>query len=148
VVILITAAGGAFGAMLREAGIQQPIQAMMGGESAGAGIGVLISAAAVASLIKFAQGSGTVAMITASSMFAAMGFTAATLDYHPVYLACAIGAGSLIGDWMNNSGFWVFAKMSVLTTEETLRSWSILTAAIGVTGVIVTVIASVLLPLK
>jgi len=148
VVILITAAGGAFGAMLREAGIQQPIQAMMGGESSGAGVGILLSAAAVASLIKFAQGSGTVAMITASSMFAAMGFTAATLDFHPVYLACAIGAGSLIGDWMNNSGFWVFAKMSVLTTEETLRSWTILTGAIGITGVIVTVIASLVVPLK
>lgn len=148
VVILITAAGGAFGAMLREAGIQQPIQAMMGGESAGAGIGVLLSAAAVASLIKFAQGSGTVSMITTSSMFAAMGFTTATLDFHPVYLACAIGAGSLIGDWMNNSGFWVFAKMSVLTAEETLRSWTLLTAGIGIVGVIVTVILSVLLPLN
>ncbi len=148
VVILITAAGGAFGAMLREAGIQQPIQAMMGGEAAGAGLGVLLSAAAVASLIKFAQGSGTVAMITASSMFAAMGFSAATLDYHPVYLACAIGAGSLIGDWMNNSGFWVYAKMSVLTTEETLRSWTILTASVGVTGVIVTAILSMAFPLK
>jgi GntP family gluconate:H+ symporter len=148
VVILITAAGGAFGAMLREAGIQQPIQTMMGGDTSGAGVGVLLSAAAVASLIKFAQGSGTVAMITASSMFAAMGFSAGTLDFHPVYLACAIGAGSLIGDWMNNSGFWVFAKMSVLTTEETLKSWTILTASIGVTGVIVTVILSLILPLN
>ena len=148
VVILITAAGGAFGAMLREAGIQQPIQAMMGGESAGAGIGVLLSAAAVASLIKFAQGSGTVSMITTSSMFAAMGFTAATLDFHPVYLACAIGAGSLIGDWMNNSGFWVYAKMSVLTTEETLRTWTLLTASLGITGVIVTILLSQIMPLK
>ncbi len=72
--ILITAAGGAFGAMLREAGIQEPIQAMMGGSASGAGIGVLLSGAAVASLIKFAQGSGTVAMITASSMFRGHGF--------------------------------------------------------------------------
>jgi gluconate:H+ symporter, GntP family len=148
VVILITAAGGAFGAMLREAGIQQPIQAMMGGESGGAGIGVLFSAAIVASLIKFAQGSGTVSMITTSSMFAAMGFSAVTLGFHPVYLACAIGSGSLIGDWMNNSGFWVFAKMSVLTTEETLKSWTILTASLGVTGLVVTIILSMVLPLN
>lgn len=147
VIILITAAGGAFGAMLREAGIQQPIQALMG-ESGGAGIGVLISAALVASLIKFAQGSGTVSMITTSSMFAAMGFSAATLDFHPVYLACVIGSGSLIGDWMNNSGFWIFAKMGGFTTEETLRSWTVLTAAIGATGVIVTLAAAMLLPLK
>lgn len=148
VVILITAAGGAFGAMLREAGIQEPIQAMMGGSASGAGIGVLLSGAAVASLIKFAQGSGTVAMITASSMFAAMGFGAGTLDFHPVYLACAIGSGSLIGDWMNNSGFWVYAKMSVLTTEETLRTWTLLTASLGVIGLIVTIVLSTILPLN
>lgn len=146
VVILITAAGGAFGAMLREAGIQEPIQAMMG-EGGGAGLGVLLSAAAVASLIKFAQGSGTVSMITTSSMFAAMGFSAATLDFHPVYLACAIGSGSLIGDWMNNSGFWVFAKMAVFTTEETLRSWTLLTASLGVIGIIVTLLLALVLPL-
>jgi GntP family gluconate:H+ symporter len=148
VVILITAAGGAFGAMLREAGIQQPIQAMMGDSGGAAGIGVLLSAAAVASLIKFAQGSGTVSMITTSSMFAAMGFTAANLSFHPVYLACVIGSGSLIGDWMNNSGFWVFAKMSGLTTEETLKSWTLLTASLGITGVIVTVLAALLIPLR
>jgi len=149
VVILITAAGGAFGAMLREAGIQEPIQAMMGGEAgSGGGIGVLLSAAAVASLIKFAQGSGTVSMITTSSMFAAMGFSAATLDFHPVYLACAIGSGSLIGDWMNNSGFWIFARMGGLTTEETLKTWTILTASLGATGLIVTLLLSAVLPLN
>jgi gluconate:H+ symporter, GntP family len=147
VVILITAAGGAFGAMLREAGIQGPIQAMVGGAGTAAGITVLLSAFGVASLIKFAQGSGTVSMITTSSMFAAMGFSAATLGFHPVYLACAIGSGSLVGDWMNNSGFWVFAKMSVLTTEETLKSWTILTAALGVTGIIVTLLAALIMPM-
>lgn len=146
VVILITAAGGSFGAMLREAGIQQPIQAMMGESGGAGGVGVLLSAAAVASLIKFAQGSGTVSMITTSTMFAAMGFSAATLDYHPVFLACAIGSGSLIGDWMNNSGFWVFAKMSGLTTGETLRTWTILTASLGITGVVTTVILAMVLP--
>lgn len=148
VVILITAAGGAFGAMLREAGIQGPIQAMLGNAGSTAGVTVLLSAFGVASLIKFAQGSGTVSMITTSSMFAAMGFTAATLGFHPVYLACAIGSGSLVGDWMNNSGFWVFAKMSNLTTEETLKSWTILTAALGITGIVVTVLAAMLLPLR
>jgi GntP family gluconate:H+ symporter len=148
VVILITAAGGSFGAMLREAGIQRSVEAMVGQAGSTTGVVVLVSAFAVAMLIKFAQGSGTVSMITTSSMFAAMGFTAGTLDFHPVYLACAIGSGSLVGDWMNNSGFWVFAKMSVLTTQETLKTWTILTTALGCTGIVVTVIASLILPLQ
>jgi GntP family gluconate:H+ symporter len=42
---------------------------------------------------------------------------------------------------MNNSGFWIFSKMSCLTTQETLKTWTILTAAVGITGFIVTLIA-------
>ncbi len=146
VVILITAAGGAFGGMLRAAGIQDSMEALVGGGGQ-AGTTVLLSAFAVASVIKFAQGSGTVAMITTASMFGAMGFTAETLGCHPVYLACAIGSGSMVGDWMNNSGFWVFSKMSVLTTNETLRTWTVVTAAVGLTGGVVTLLAATLLPL-
>lgn len=144
-IILITAAGGAFGAMLREAGIQEPIQALVG--EGGSGAIILLSAFAVSSMLKFAQGSGTVAMITTVSMYAAMGLTAVQLGCHPVYLAMAIGSGSLVGDWMNNSGFWIFSKMGGLTTGETLKSWSVLLAAIGFTGLIATLIMSTLLPL-
>gem|GEM_PF-4036933 len=55
-------------------------------------------------------------MITTSSIFAAMGFTSEQLGFHIVYLATAIGSGSLVGDWMNNSGFWIYSKMSGLTS--------------------------------
>ena len=146
-IILITAAGGAFGGMLRAAGIQDAMQYLVGDVSTISGMAVLLTAFGVASLIKFAQGSSTVAMITTSSMFAAMGFTATSLGFHPVYLATVIGSGAMVGDWMNNSGFWIFSKMSVLTTEETLKSWSILLAALGFTGLIVTLLAAMLIPL-
>ena len=147
-VILITAAGGAFGAMLREAGIQGAVEGMVGKDADTAGLIVLIIAAMVASLIKFAQGSGTVAMITASTIFAGIGFTADGLGFNMVYLACAIGSGSLIGDWMNNSGFWIFAKMSGLTEQETLKTWTVLTAAMGLVGLIVTLVFATLLPMS
>lgn len=147
IVILITAAGGAFGKMLAAAGIQDSIQGFLGEESSVAGVTVLLAAFGVASMIKFAQGSGTVSMITTSSMFAAMGFTTEQLGFHMVYLATAIGSGSLVGDWMNNSGFWVFSKMSVLTTNETLKTWTILTACLGTTGLVVTLVAAMTFPL-
>lgn len=147
VVILITAAGGAFGKMLAAAGIQNTIQQLLGDTSRVTGVTVLLAAFGVASLMKFAQGSGTVSMITTSSMFAAMGFTSQQLGFHMVYLAAAIGSGSLVGDWMNNSGFWVFSKMSVFTTEETLKTWTILTASLGVSGLVATLIAAQLIPL-
>ena len=87
------------------------------------------------------------AMITTASMFAAMNITPEMLDCNLVYLAMAIGSGSLIGDWMNNSGFWIFARMSGLTEIETLKSWTILTAALGLIGLAFTLLFSKLFPM-
>ena len=147
VIILITAGGGAFGAMLRDSGIQEWIKAILGAGSQNTGFVMLMSGFLVAILIKFAQGSGTVSMITTSSMFGAFGVSAPTLGFHPVYLAMAIGSGSLVGDWMNNSGFWIFARMSVFSEMETLRSWTILTASLGVIGFLITMGVAQMLPL-
>ena len=147
IIILITAAGGAFGAMLREAGIKDWLETIIGGQGQTVGLVMLLMAFAVAVVMKFAQGSGTVSMITTVSMFAAMGITPKMLGCNLVYLAMAIGSGSLVGDWMNNSGFWIFARMSVLTETETLKSWTILTAAIGIIGLGFTLLLAFLMPM-
>ncbi|UCC98222.1 MAG: hypothetical protein JSW66_20545 [Phycisphaerales bacterium] len=147
VIILITAAGGAFGAMLRAAGIKEYIEGSINSGGQSLGLMVLPVAFGVSSLIKFAQGSGTVAMITAASMFGAMGMSSEMLGFNPVYLAMAIGSGSLVGDWMNNSGFWIFSRMSVLTEIETLKTWTILTAALGVIGLGFTLLLAHLVPM-
>jgi GntP family gluconate:H+ symporter len=147
IIILITAAGGAFGAMLRAAGVQTAVKDMLDTVGPNAGLMILLLGFGMSVLIKFAQGSGTVAMITTASMFAAMGISSEMLGCHPVYLAMAIGSGSLVGDWMNNSGFWIFARMSVLTETETLRTWTILTAALGVAGFVFTLVLAAFLPL-
>ena len=147
IIILITAGGGAFGAMLREAGVQESVKSLVDIEGQGLGLMVLVTAFAVASVIKFAQGSGTVSMITTASMFGAMGISSDMLGCSPVYLAMAIGSGSLVGDWMNNSGFWIFAKMSVLTETETLKSWTILTAMLGLFSLAFTLLFASILPM-
>ena len=147
IIILITAAGGAFGAMLRAAGIQETVEGFIGGEGAQVGVVFLLLGFAVASVIKMAQGSGTVSMITTSSMFAAMEIGSETLGCHMVYLATAIGSGSLVGDWMNNSGFWIFARMSVLTEMEGLKTWTLLTAVLGLSGLGFTLLFAKLVPM-
>ena len=68
----------------------------------------------VAAVMKIAQGSGTVAMIVGTSMMAAI-VGPMDLPYHPVYIATSVGAGSLVCSWMNDSGFWIVAKMGGLT---------------------------------
>ena len=145
VIVLITCAGGAFGASLRMAELAPAIQALAG-EAAAGGLGLLLLGFAIAALMKFAQGSSTAAMIVASAMMAAMVDTA-TLDFHPVYLATAIGSGSLVGSWMNDSGFWIFAKMGGLTEVQTLRTWTSLLALMGIVGMGMTLALAVLFPM-
>ena len=147
VIILITAAGGAFGAMLRESGVENSIKQMAGSDGQSMGLLVLLLGFGVASVMKVAQGSGTVSMITTSAMMAAMGVSSSMLGCDLVYLACAIGAGSLAGAWMNDSGFWIFARMSGLTEVEALKTWSILLAILGVTALGFTLLAAWLMPL-
>ncbi|MHC4116928.1 MAG: GntP family permease [Planctomycetota bacterium] len=147
-VILITAAGGAFGAMLKVADVGPALGNLFTDDGAQAnGVVLLILGAVIASVMKIAQGSGTVAMITASAMIAAMIPSTESLGYHPAYLATAIGGGSMICSWMNDSGFWIFVEMTGLTEPEGLKSWTLLLAIMGLTAVAVSLTLAMVLPL-
>jgi len=149
VIILITSAGGAFGAMLKAAEIGPAIQNIMvadGGVSIG-GLKLLFMGFFVAFLIKFAQGSSTVAMITTSAMLAGLITSPEAIGFHPVYLAAAIGFGAQCGNWMNDSGFWIFAKMSGLTEVETLKTWTVTISILAFVGLLFTVLFAKILPL-
>ena len=142
VIILITAGGGAFGGMLVRAGVGDVL-----GESASElGMSLMLLGFLLAMLVKIAQGSGTVAMITASAIMAPL-LTTADLTYHPVYVLMSIGSGALIGTWMNDSGFWVFRTMTGLTEIETLQTKTALLVVLGTTGFAVTLLGSWLFPL-
>ena len=149
VIILITSAGGAFGAMLKEAQIGPAIESILVGESAKelGGMSLLLMAFVIATLIKFAQGSSTVSMITTSGILAPLIASSQGLGYHPVYLAAAIGFGAQCGNWMNDSGFWIFAKMSGLTEVETLKTWTVTISSLAVVGLLFTMAFAKVMPL-
>jgi GntP family gluconate:H+ symporter len=86
-------------------------------------------------------------MTTAAVTFAAMGITTDMLGCHHVYLALTIGAGSLFGSWMNDSGFWIISRMGVLTEAEALKSWTPLLASLGAVSFGFTLLLSRLVPL-
>lgn len=148
-IILITAAGGAFGSMLKEAGIGGAISSLVSsGDSQGlTGITLLFLGAFIASVMKVAQGSGTVAMITASAMMASIWASVPDPGIHPVYLATAIGSGSMIGTWMNDSGFWIFAKMGGFSENETFRTWTGMMVVTGIVGFLTTLLLAVIFPM-
>ncbi len=149
IIILITAAGGAFGAMLKSAQVGPAIQQLFGrtGPETTGGLTLLMLGAVISTIIKIAQGSSTVAMITASSMVAAMVPSIQSLGYHPAYLATAIGGASMIGSWMNDSGFWIFVKMMGLTEAEGIKTWTPLLAIAGFTAVVISIVLAAVLPL-
>lgn len=145
VIILITAAGGAFGAMLKVAEIGPAISHLFSNVN-GSGTGLLLLGFSISALLKIAQGSTTVAVITASSMVGAM-ISGMELSFNSVYIATAIGGGGLIGSWMNDSGFWIFSKMSGLTEAEALKSWTPLLGVLGVMAFVMSVLLSIVLPM-
>jgi GntP family gluconate:H+ symporter len=144
-IILITAAGGAFGGMLQQTGVGDEISALFRGGNVG--MLVLIAAFLVTGLIRVAQGSATVAMVTAVGMFSAFALEG-KLPFHPVYLALAIGFGSKLLPWMNDSGFWVVCKMSGQSAGETLRNHSTMFTIMGVVGFLLTLLSASIFPFK
>ncbi|WP_101298093.1 GntP family permease [Halegenticoccus soli] len=137
----ITAAGGAFGAMLAEAGIGDYIA----GALEGLGIGLLVTAWLIAAAVRIAQGSATVAMLTTAGIMAGSGLVA-SLSVHPAYLVMAIGAGGNICSWYNDSGFWLVKEIGGLTQVETLKTWTALTTIISVMGLLTVLALSTVFP--
>src|SRR5690606_30147836 len=87
----------------------------------------------VTALVRTAQGSATVAMITAGGMVAPLAMET-DLSYSALYLALAIGCGSKPISWANDSGFWVIGRMSGMTPMETFKSVSVMMILMSLVG--------------
>jgi len=141
-IILIIAAGGAFGGMLQQTGISERIALWTKDYQ----MALIPMAFFITAIVRTAQGSATVALITASGILSGLTHNA-SLPYHPLYLGLAIGCGSKLIPWMNDAGFWLICKMSNLTEKETLRAFAPMLLVMGLTGLIIIMIAAKLLPL-
>jgi len=142
VIILITAAGGAFGSVLQQTGVSHLIRDLPHSSP----VVIIVLAFLITMAIRTAQGSATVAMITAVGILAGLAGSP-DLGFHPVYIALAIGCGSKPIGWMNDSGFWVVGKMSGMTEAETLKYVTPMTSLMGFVGLIVVVIGVIVFPM-
>lgn len=141
-IILITAAGGAFGGMLQQSGISQRIADMTKDYQ----MALIPLAFFITAVVRTAQGSATVALITASGILAGMAQNA-NLGFHPVYLCLAIGSGAKLIPWMNDAGFWIMCKTSNLTETEALKTITPMQSMMGITGLLLTMLAAWLFPM-
>ncbi len=132
VIILITGAGGAFGEVLRETDLGNVATNVASID----GMGILIPFL-VAAFLKSAQGSSTVAIITSAAIISPL-VNPMGLDIHfgKELAVLAIGAGSLTVSHVNDSYFWVVAKFSNMDTATALKTHTIATFIMGVTGLI------------
>jgi len=141
-IILITSAGGALGSMLQQTGIGIRIEEL----AYQFHLALLPLAFLITAMVRTAQGSATVAMITAIGVLGGIA-DADTLGFHPVYLALAVGCGSKVFPWMNDSGFWIISKMSGMVELETIRHFSFLLSLMGIAGLLATILFANLFPM-
>lgn len=141
VIILITASGGAFGQMMQQTGVGVYI----GGFAANYQIAILPFAFVLTAAIRSAQGSATVAMVTAIGILG--GIVETDLLFHPVYIAMAIGCGSKVFAWMNDSAFWIIKQMAGMTEKETFTFFSSLLMVMALAGLLAVMVLSYFFPL-
>ncbi|WP_148572599.1 GntP family permease [Nocardioides caldifontis] len=137
-IILITGAGGALGQVLRDSGVGDELAEAISSLSLP---GVLVPFL-VASLVRLAQGSGTVAMITAASVTAPL---VDGLGLSALLAALACCAGSMVFSYFNDSYFWVVTRFAGLDGVSALRGWSGITTAVWIASLPLLLVASLFL---
>jgi GntP family gluconate:H+ symporter len=132
-IIIITAAGGIFGAVIKATGVGE----QAGSWLAGTGLGLLIPFL-ITFILKTAQGSSTVAIITAASIMASvtdsMGFSGET---GKLLIMLSMGAGSMMVSHANDSYFWVITNFSGIESGDTLKVYSTATIVMAFTALAV-----------
>jgi GntP family gluconate:H+ symporter len=138
VIILITGAGGAFGNVLRATGIGNYLGEIMAHWNLGIILPFLIAA-----VLKSAQGSSTVAIITTAALMSPL-LSPLDLDNQvaKALVVLAIGAGSMTVSHLNDSYFWVVSQFSHMDTATSLKSLTLATLWQGLTGLLVILLLS------
>lgn len=129
-IILITGAGGMFGGVLRFTGI--------GGALADSldalGLPLIFAAFVIATGLRVAQGSATVALTTTAGLIAPAVEAANLGQVDLVALVIAIAAGATVLSHVNDSGFWLVSRFFGMDEKTTLRTWTVMETLLGLTA--------------
>ncbi len=127
-ILIVTAAGGMFGMVIKATGTGEAMGKMLSVTNLGIVVPFLISA-----IMKTAQGSSTVAIITTASFVAPM-LSVLGLDseWGKLLTMLSMGAGSMIVSHANDSYFWVVSKFSDIDPATTLKIYSSSTIVMGI----------------
>ena len=138
IIMLVTGGGGALGRIITDSGLGGYIANGL----AGTAIPLILLPLVISTLMRFVQGSGTVAMTTAASITAPILIASGTVS--PVLGAIACCVGSLFFGYFNDSYFWVVNRtLGVSEAKEQLRIWSVTSTIAWAVGVVEVLILSI-----
>lgn len=137
-ILLITGAGGGLGQVLRDTGIGDELAAAIGGLP----LPTFLLPFLIASIVRIAQGSGTVSMITAASVTAPV---MATIGLDPLVAVMACVAGAMVCSYYNDSYFWVVTRFLGLDGSAALKAHSGLTTVMWAASVPMLFVLSLIL---
>jgi gluconate:H+ symporter, GntP family len=133
-IILITGAGGMFGGVLRISGIGEALTSSL----SDLGLPLLLQAFLIATALRVAQGSATVALTTTAGLIASQ--AAGLDDFSIALLVVAIAAGATVLSHVNDSGFWLVSRFFGMDEKTTLKTWTVMETTLGVSAFLLAVL--------
>ncbi len=130
IVVLVTGAGGVFKQVLVDSGAGAHLADTIGAAS----LSPLVFGFLVALILRLAQGSATVAMITAAGLAAPVVSAAGLPPQQVALVVVAIASGATACSHVNDSGFWLVSRYLHLSEAETLKSWTVASTLVGLVG--------------
>jgi GntP family gluconate:H+ symporter len=127
---LITGAGGMFGGVLELSGIGTALSDSL----SNLGMSLILQAFLIATLLRVAQGSATVALTTAAGLLAPAAAAADLGTFQLTLLVMAIAAGATVLSHVNDSGFWLVSRFFDMDEKTTLKTWTVMETTLGTTA--------------
>ncbi|MFI9249362.1 GntP family permease [Streptomyces sp. NPDC053069] len=138
-ILLVVGAGGVFGAVLKASGVAQALSDTFHG----VGLPVIVLAYLISLVLRVAQGSATVAIVTTAGIVAPLLSAGHHSQAFAALVIMAISAGSIFASHVNDGGFWMVAKYFGISERDTLRTWTVLESVLSVVGFAVAATVSV-----
>ncbi len=129
VILLTITCGGVFKQVLIDSGTGSYIATF----SSKLDMPPLLFAWIITALLRVTLGSATVAGLTAAGIVAPL---VAAGNISPELMVLAVGAGSVFGSHINDSGFWMYKEFFKLTLKQTFLSWTVMETLISILGLI------------
>ncbi|MGW5738715.1 MULTISPECIES: GntP family permease [Streptomyces] len=137
-ILLVVGAGGIFGAVLKASGVA----AALSDTFQDVGLPIIVLAYLLSLVLRVAQGSATVAIVTTAGIVAPL---LAEGDHSQAFVALvimAISAGSIFASHVNDGGFWMVAKYFGISERDTLKTWTVLESVLSLAGFAVAAVVS------